>query len=176
MIRLAHPALISLFIPLGLVLAAATQVTATETPLGAYAGKFSGKGTLRREPDEPRETVRCRISSDLSSDGLSLVQSGTCVVPGSKVAIDSKLTFTPATGRVTGTWTDVANGTAANVSGQGDNSGFNLTIVGTDRQTGEIQTFWMTLTPNASGYSLTTRSLDPAGGGRFVSGEINFTK
>ncbi|MEX0345907.1 MAG: hypothetical protein AB3N20_13355 [Rhizobiaceae bacterium] len=145
-------------------------------PLGTYVGKFSGKGTIRRHPDEPKETVRCRISATLSADGNTLSQNGTCVVPGSKVAVDSELTYNPANGRVVGRWTDVANGSTAGVSGKGDSQIVNLTIVGTDQQTGESRTLWMTLQPTKNGYLLITRSPKPNAGGRFVSGEIRFTK
>ncbi len=155
---------------------AATPARPAENPLGAYAGKFSGKGTIRRHPGEPKETVRCRISATLSAEGNTLKQNGTCVVPGSKVAIDSELTYNPSNGRVKGRWTDVANGTAAGVSGKGDSKSVKLTISGKDLQTGESRTLWMTLQPTKNGYLLITRSPKPSAGGRFVSGEIRFTK
>ncbi len=154
----------------------AIPAAADDTALSAYAGSFKGKGTLRRKPDEPKETVRCRITAKLSADGLTLKQTGTCVVPGSKVAIDSKLIYNPANGRVTGRWTDVANGSAASVSGRANASGAQLTIAGTDTQTGESRTLWMTLKPASKGYLLITRSPKPGSGGKFVSGEIRFTK
>lgn len=141
-----------------------------------YAGSFRGQGTLRRKPDEPHETVRCRITAALSSDGLSLKQTGTCVVPGSKVSIDSRLKYNTQTGRVTGTWTDVANGSAAAVSGRITDGRINLTIAGKDTQTGETRTLWMTLQPASGGYQLTTRSPSETSGGKFVSGEIRFKK
>lgn len=149
---------------------------AAENVLEIYAGSFRGEGTLRRKPDEPKETVRCRIKSSLSDDQLTLRQTGTCVVPGSKVAIDSKLVYNPGSGRVTGTWTDVANGSAAGVSGSGNDGRVSLTISGRDQQTGESRTLWMTLTPATGGYDLTTRSPNPSAGGKFVSSEIRFRK
>lgn len=152
------------------------SVTAAENPFGAFAGSFNGKGTLKRKPDAAAETVRCRITAKLSEDGNALAQAGTCVVPGSKVAIDSRLTFDPATRRIRGTWADVANGSAAGVSGTVSGNRINLTITGKDSKTGENRTLWMILEPRGSGYTLTTRSPIPAGGGKFISGEIRFTK
>lgn len=159
-----------------LMLSGAHPVAAAENVFEPYAGSFSGQGTLRRQPDEPRETVRCRIKSALSQDGLTMIQAGTCVVPGSKVSIDSKLEYDPATRRVKGSWTDVANGSAASVSGSETGGRIRLTIVGKDRQTGENRTLWMTLEPTAGGYSLATQASNPSGGGRFASGEIRFTR
>ena len=152
------------------------SLSASDTPFATYAGSFNGKGTLKRKPDAAAETVRCRIKAKLSEDGNALSQAGTCVVPGSKVAIDSRLTFDPATRRIRGTWTDVANGSAAAVSGTVSGAQINLTITGKDTKTGENRTLWMTLEPRGGGYSLTTRSPIPAGSGKFVSGEIRFTK
>ncbi len=178
MIRLIRPTLSGLALAgiLCLPQLSIAPLSAAENTFGAYAGSFSGRGTLKRQPDAPAETVRCRITSKLSPDGNSLVQAGTCVVPGSKVAIDSRLTYDPGTRRIRGTWTDVANGTAAGVSGTASGSRVELTITGKDRKTGENRTLWMTLEPRNNGYMLTTRSPDPAGGARFVSGEIRFTK
>lgn len=154
----------------------ASVARAVESVFEPYTGSFRGQGTLRRKPGEPRETVRCRINAKLSSDGLSLKQTGICVVPGSKVPIDSNLKYNSQSGRVTGTWTDVANGSAAAVSGRIAGDRISLTIAGKDTQTGETRTLWMTLQPASNGYGLTTRSPNENSGGKFVSGEIRFRK
>lgn len=154
----------------GMTAKAATSVFAP------FTGTFRGSGTIRRGPDEPAETVRCRITSKLSADGQSLHQTGTCAVPGSKAAIDSRIKLNPATGRLTGSWTDVANGARAGVTGRISGKTVHLTIVGKDTQTGENRTFWMVLEPDSAGYQMTSTTPDARSGRKFTSGKIRFKK
>ena len=151
-------------------------VHAGSSPLEPFAGKFRGSGTIRRAPDEPAESVRCRITATLSDDGHTLRQKGTCAVPGSKAKIDSRIRLNPANSRLTGSWTDVANGGRAGVTGSIKAGTVRLTIVGKDQKTGENRTVWMVLKPNSSGYRMTSTSPDNQSGKKFKSGEIRFKK
>ncbi len=167
--------LVLILLPLHSMLFANSPALSADQGLEPFAGMFKGSGTLYRTVDAEAETVRCRITGNLSDDRLSLVQTGACAVPGSKLAVDGRLTLDPTNGRIKGTWTDVASGSAASVSGRKTDNGLNLTIVSADRQTGESRTLWMVLKPASGGYSLTTRAPNPAGG-KFISGKIQFTK
>ena len=94
----------------------------------------------------------------------------------SKVGIDSVIRHNPANGRLTGKWTDVANGGAASVSGSATAANLRMTIVGKDPKTGENRSLRMELKPTGNGYRLTTTLPDPVSGKRFVSAEMRFTK
>lgn len=144
--------------------------------LERFAGTFQGKGSVRRTSDDPLETVRCRINAELSENGLKLSQSGTCVVPGQKVEIDSELELNPANNRISGSWTDPATGGAASVSGRVEGSSLVLTVVGQDRQTQESRTVWMVLEPTTTGYQLTSTAPAARDGNKYLAGEIAFTK
>ncbi len=177
LLRLAISAAhVSLLAGTSAFLATAAPVHAGSNPLEPYAGKFRGSGTVRRAPDEPAESVRCRITATLSEDGSTLQQKGTCAVPGSKAKIDSRIKHNPANGRLTGSWTDVANGSRASVAGSVRSGTVRLTIVGKDEKTGENRTVWMILKPTSSGYRMTSTSPDNRTGKKFQSGEIRFTK
>lgn len=155
---------------------AGMRAEAATSVFAPFVGTFRGSGTIRRGPEEPAETVRCRITAKLSEDGQSLHQTGTCAVPGSKAAIDSRIKHNPATGRLSGSWTDVANGARAGVTGRLNGKTVHLTIVGKDTQTGESRTFWMVLEPDSAGYRMISTAPDTLSGRKFTSGTINFTK
>jgi hypothetical protein len=157
-------------------LAASAGLAGPVATLEPFAGSFRGEGSVKRTAGDASESVRCRITSGLGEDGLSLDQSGSCAVPGQKVTIESRIVLDPASNRLTGSWTDPSDGSAATVSGRLEGDRMVLTIVGRDPKTLEARTRWMVLEPTGTGYRLTSTAADPRGGGRFVAGSIEFTR
>lgn len=165
-------AAMSLLLALGTPLPVASASTET---LAQFSGTFRGTGSVRRSPDNAAESVRCRITAKLAGGGLTLEQSGTCAVPGQKFEIASRLVLDPRTNRLSGDWTDPADGSAASVSGRKEGERLMLTIVGRDPRTMESRTRWLVIEPTGAGYRMTSTA-PGSKGGRFVAGTIEFTK
>lgn len=151
----------ALFLATALSLAV-VALPAVAGSLEPFAGSFKGAGTARAKPADAAETARCRVTGTLSDDKLTLKQTGQCAIPGHKVDIGGTVKLDAASDRLTGSWRDVATGRNGSLSGRFDGAAMRLTMVVTNPGAGEPSTYFMTVTPSGSGYTMVSRA--PGGG------------
>lgn len=75
-----------------------------EPYLARFAGTWIGQGSLRLERENAREAVYCRITSQLSPDGSTLIQNGRCAAGERSRTIAGTLLYDSARNTVTGNW------------------------------------------------------------------------
>jgi hypothetical protein len=144
-----------------LLLATSVSAQAQSDPyLARFAGTWVGQGSLKLERENAREGVYCRITSQLSPDGSTLIQNGRCAAGERSRTIAGTLLYDSVRNTVTGSWSGGPE--RAEVSGRRQGDRLVLQLRGSAGDTRGNAT--VTLDPSSSGrYRMTVSGGEGAG-------------
>ena len=106
--------------------------TPQHSVLKQFAGRWNGKGVLRRSTKTDNEVVRCQLKSTLIFDSRFLYQDGRCSAVGRTVSFLITLAYDKIVEKYTGTWINSINLGIWNMDGQKDDRNLSFTVVHDD--------------------------------------------
>lgn len=106
----------------GIVMGAAFVALALASPAFAeglfagMAGSWRGEGSLKWSTGE-NERMRCTAKYEVAEDGNKIMQEMVCATDSTRLVVKSDITYRPAAGVITGSWSERGYGINGWVSG-----------------------------------------------------------
>jgi len=83
---------------------------------GGMQGSWRGEGSLKWSTGE-NERMRCVATYEVSGEGNKLLQNLTCATDSTRLVVKSEITYKPAAGVITGSWSEKGYGINGWVTG-----------------------------------------------------------
>jgi hypothetical protein len=100
---------------------------------GAMAGSWRGDGSIEWNTGE-RERMRCTAKYEVEREGNRIKQDLTCATDSTRLVVKSTITFNPAAGAITGTWSETSYGINGVVSGTASTGSVKALVRSTDNR------------------------------------------
>lgn len=142
-----------------------------------FAGKWKGKGVLRRSGETENEVVRCQLKSTLIFDSRFLFQDGKCSAVGRTVSFLVTLAYDKIIEKYTGSWINSIDFGIWSMDGKKDDQNLTFTVVHDDpkhnrKVKSTVNMIWI----DDNQYRLTMTSADVETGQNFERSNIVFQR
>jgi hypothetical protein len=97
------------------------------------AGSWRGDGSIGWTTGET-ERIRCTAIYEVEREGNKLLQNLTCATDSTRLIIKSAITYNPAAGAITGTWTETSYGITGRVTGSASAAKIQAMVQSGDRR------------------------------------------
>lgn len=97
------------------------------------AGSWRGDGSIGWTSGET-ERIRCTAIYEVERDGNKLIQNLTCATDSTRLIVKSDITYNPAAGAITGSWTETSYGLNGFVTGRANASTIKANVRSTDKR------------------------------------------
>ena len=146
--------------------------------LAALAGNWTARGMVRESAASAAEAVVCRTSSSLARQGTQLKNTGKCAGAQAKVNVAGALSYSTATGLLTGNLLTTGDGQGStSTTGRPSSTGVQLKTVSSDARGAVVArgTVDIALTGDTS-YTLRVVLTEAASGKRYTAADMTFTR
>ena len=95
-------------------------------------GSWRGEGSLKWSTGE-NERMRCTAKYEVEDEGNTLVQNLTCATDSTRLVVKSDITYKPAAGVITGSWSESGYGISGWVTGTASTGSIKANVDSSDK-------------------------------------------
>lgn len=146
--------------------------------LAALAGNWTARGMVRESAGSAAEAVVCRTSSRLARQGTQLKNTGKCAGTQAKVKVAGSLSYSTATGLITGNLLTTGDGQGStSTTGRPSSSGVRLKTVTSDARGTVVARGTVDISlGGANRYTLRVVLSETTSGKRYTAADMTFTR